>query len=54
MTIYLIGEHAKSKEGAVEVARNIIYTSVENLASAIYEDPVKEEIIVELNKTNDG
>ena len=51
MTIYLTGEHAKSKEGAVEVARNIIYTSVENLASAIYEDPVREEIVVELNKS---
>jgi DNA-directed RNA polymerase subunit A' len=50
MTIYLNGKFAKSKEGAVEVARNIIYTSVENLASAIYEDPVREEIIVELNK----
>jgi DNA-directed RNA polymerase subunit A' len=51
MTIYLTGEHAKSKEGAVEVARNIIYTTLENIASAIYEDPVQEEIIVELNKT---
>ena len=50
MTIYLQGDHAKSKEGAVEVARNIIYTSVENLASAIYEDPVREAIIIELNK----
>jgi DNA-directed RNA polymerase subunit A'' len=50
MTIYLKGEHAKSKEGAVEVARNIIYTSVENVASAIYEDPVREEIIIELSK----
>ena len=51
MTIYLMGEHAKSKEGAVEIARNIIYTSVEDLASAIYEDPVREEIIVEINKS---
>ena len=50
MTIYLTGEHAKSKEAAVEVARNIIYTSVENLASAIYEDPIREEIIIELSK----
>jgi DNA-directed RNA polymerase subunit A' len=50
MTIFLQGDHAKSKEGAVEVARNIIYTSVENLASAIYEDPVREAIIIELNK----
>jgi DNA-directed RNA polymerase subunit A' len=50
MTIYLTGEHAKSKESAVEVARNIIYTSIENVASAIYEDPVREEIIIELSK----
>jgi len=51
MTIYLKDEHAKSKEAAVEVARNIIYTSVENLASAIYEDPVREEIVIELSKS---
>jgi DNA-directed RNA polymerase subunit A' len=51
MTIYLMGEAAKSKEGAVEVARNIIYTSVENLASAIFEDPVREEIVIELSKS---
>lgn len=49
MAIYLTPEHAKSKESAVEVARNIIYTSVENIASAIYEDPVREEIIIELS-----
>jgi DNA-directed RNA polymerase beta' subunit len=51
MTIYLTGRHRKSKEGAVEIARNIIYTSLEDLASAIYEDPVREEIVVEVNKT---
>ncbi len=51
MTIYLTGKHRKSKEGAVEIARNIIYTSLEDLASAIYEDPVQETIVVELNKT---
>ncbi len=51
MTIYLMPESAKSKESAVEVARNIIYTSVENLASAIYEDPVREEIVIELSKS---
>jgi DNA-directed RNA polymerase subunit A'' len=50
MTIFLTGDNAKTKEAAVEVARNIIYTSVENLASAIYEDPVREEIIIELSK----
>ncbi|HLC00009.1 MAG TPA: DNA-directed RNA polymerase subunit A'' [Candidatus Bathyarchaeia archaeon] len=51
MAVYLLGEHRKSREGAVEIARNIIYTNLENLASAIYEDPVQEEIVVELNKS---
>jgi len=51
MTIYLIGKHRKSKEGAVEIARNLIYTALEDLASAIYEDTVREEIVVEVNKT---
>lgn len=32
------------------MARNIIYTSLEDIASAIYEDPIREEIVVELNK----
>jgi len=54
MTIYLTGKYKKSKEGAVEIARNIIYTSLENIASAIYEDPVREEILVELNKSMMG
>ncbi|MCX8151277.1 MAG: DNA-directed RNA polymerase subunit A'' [Candidatus Bathyarchaeota archaeon] len=51
MTIYLTGEYKKSKEGAVEIARNIIYTSLENIASKIYEDPIREEIVVELNES---
>ncbi|MCW4005121.1 MAG: DNA-directed RNA polymerase subunit A' [Candidatus Bathyarchaeota archaeon] len=50
MTIYLDAEHRKSKEGAVAIARYVIYTSLENLASEIYEDPISEEIVVELNK----
>ncbi|TRO42731.1 DNA-directed RNA polymerase subunit A' [Candidatus Bathyarchaeota archaeon] len=51
MTIYLTGKSRKSKEGAVEIARDIIYTSLEDIASAIYEDPVREEIVVELNRS---
>jgi DNA-directed RNA polymerase subunit A'' len=51
MTIYLTGEFRKSKEGAVQIARDVIYTSLENVASEIYEDPINEEIVVELNKT---
>jgi DNA-directed RNA polymerase subunit A' len=51
MTIYLMGEHRKNKESAVEIARNIIYTSLEDIASAIYIDPIREEIVVEINKS---
>jgi DNA-directed RNA polymerase subunit A'' len=51
MAIYLTGEHKKSKDSAVNIARDIIYTSLEDLASKIYEDPIREEIVVELNTT---
>jgi len=51
MTIYLTGEHRKSREAAVKVARNIVYTALADLAQAIYEDLVHEEIVVELNMT---
>ncbi len=51
MTIYLTKKHRKSKEAATKIARNIIHTTMEDLAQAIYEDPIKEEIVVELSKT---
>jgi DNA-directed RNA polymerase subunit A' len=51
MTIYLTGEHRKSRESAVKIARNIVYTALEDLAEAIYEDSLREEIVVELDKT---
>jgi DNA-directed RNA polymerase subunit A' len=51
MAIYLTEEHRKSREAAVELARSIIYTTLEDLGQAIYEDPLHEEIVVELNKT---
>jgi DNA-directed RNA polymerase subunit A' len=51
MTIYLTQEHRKNKESAVEIARNMIYTALETLSSVIYEDPIQEEIVVEVNKT---
>jgi DNA-directed RNA polymerase subunit A' len=51
MTIYLDEEHRKSREAAVGIARQIIFTALENLAQAISQDPVQEEIVVELNKT---
>ncbi len=51
MTVYLTKRCRKSKKAATEVARNIIQTTLEDLAKAIYEDPIKEEIVVELSKT---
>jgi DNA-directed RNA polymerase subunit A' len=51
MTIPLTKKYRKSKEAATEIARNIIHTTIEDLAQAIYQDPIREEIVVELNKT---
>ena len=51
MTIYLTEEHRKSREAAVKVARNIVYTTLEDLAKAVYEDPLHEEIVVDLDRT---
>lgn len=51
MTIYLTEEHRKSREAAVKVARSIVYTTLEDLADAVYEDPLHEEIVVDLDKT---
>ncbi len=51
MTIYLTDEHRKSREAAVKIARQIVFTSIEDVAKAIYEDPMHEEIVIELDKT---
>jgi DNA-directed RNA polymerase subunit A' len=51
MTIYLTEENRKNRESAVKIARSIVYTTLEDLAERVYEDPMLEEIIVELNKT---
>ena len=51
MKIYLTEECRKSREAAVKIARSIIYTTLENLAEAIFIDPVQDEIVVRLSKT---
>ena len=51
MTIHLTGKHRKNKEAATKIARNIISTTIEDLAEAIYEDSAREEIIIALDKT---
>ncbi len=51
MSIYLDKTHRKSKDKATEVARNIIYTTVEDVAKAIYDDPKNEQIVVDFDST---
>ncbi len=51
MTVYLTKKCRKSKEAATEIARNIIHTRIEDLSEAIYEGPLKDEIVVKLSKT---
>ncbi len=50
MTIYLTEKHRKSRGSAVKIARNIVYTTLENLAEKIYEDPIQGEIVVGLSR----
>jgi DNA-directed RNA polymerase subunit A' len=50
MKIFLTEENRKSREAAVKIAREIVYTTMENLADAAYIDALHEEIIVELDK----
>jgi DNA-directed RNA polymerase subunit A' len=50
MVIYLDKKHRKDREAAVKIARNILYTTLENIAEAIYQDPVRGEIVVELSE----
>jgi DNA-directed RNA polymerase subunit A" len=49
MTIYLEKDQGKSKEKATEVAREIIATTVEDIAKTIFDDPIKEEVVIELS-----
>ncbi|MGD8545853.1 MAG: DNA-directed RNA polymerase subunit A', partial [Candidatus Bathyarchaeota archaeon] len=50
MTVYLTKRCRKNKKVATEVARNIIQTKMEDLAQTIYEDPLEEEVVIELNQ----
>jgi len=51
MTVYLDKEHGKTREKATEVAREIICTLVRDVSTAIYEDPEREEVVIELNQS---
>jgi DNA-directed RNA polymerase subunit A' len=49
MTVYLGKDLQTDKEKAMEIARNIICTTAEDIAEAIYDDPEKEEVVIEIN-----
>jgi DNA-directed RNA polymerase subunit A' len=49
MTVYLDKDFQSSKEKAMEIARNIVCTTVEDVAETIYDDPQKEEVVIEPN-----
>ena len=51
MSIYLDKTHRKRKEKATKIAQEIIYTTVEDVAKAVYDDPKNEEIVVDLDST---
>ncbi len=49
MTIYLDKKHRQSKEKATEVARTIIYTTIEDIAKGVFDDPKNEEVVIGLD-----
>ncbi len=51
MSIYLDKEHRKSKDKATEVAREIICTTMEDIAQAMHVDAEREEVVVKLDLT---
>ena len=50
MTIYLDKEHRKDKERAAEVAREIIYTTVKDIAQSMHINPETGGIVVKLDQ----
>ncbi|MBS7638850.1 MAG: DNA-directed RNA polymerase subunit A'', partial [Candidatus Bathyarchaeia archaeon] len=50
MTIYLDEEHRGSREKATEIARKILYTTIEDISEAIYINPETGGIIVKLSE----
>ncbi|MDQ1280072.1 MAG: DNA-directed polymerase subunit [Thermoproteota archaeon] len=53
MKVYLDEEHRVGKEKATEVAREIVFTKVEDVAS-IYIDPLKTAIVVQIDEAMFG
>ncbi len=51
MSIYLDKENRVSKEKATEVAREIMYTTMEDIAQTMYINPEAEELVIRLDPT---
>jgi len=49
MTIYLEKENSKNLDKAKEVARRILYTSVQDVAETLYINPESEGVVVEID-----
>ncbi len=49
MTIYLEKENSKNLDKAKEVARRILYTSVQDIAETLYVNPESEGVVVEID-----
>jgi len=50
MTIYLDEKHSKSRKKATEVARRILYTTVQDIATAVFINPETGGIIIEIDE----
>jgi DNA-directed RNA polymerase subunit A' len=50
MTIYLEKEYSKKREKATEVARRILYTTVQDIAEALYVDPEMGGVVVKVDQ----
>ena len=52
MTIYLTGEYKRSREKAVKIAQEIVYTTLRDIVSEVYIDHVEGSIIIRIPEEN--
>jgi DNA-directed RNA polymerase subunit A' len=50
MTVFLNEESRKSRDDATKIAKTLVFTSLEDVSSAIYIDHIKNEVIAELDE----
>ena len=52
MTIYLTGEYKRSREKAVKIAQEIVYTTLRDIVSEVYIDHVEGSIVIRIPEEN--